>query len=60
MLKGVGPKKAVALNKLGISTVDDLLTDYPFRYDDLAVKDLSEISEQEKVRTDCDSFWSAP
>ena len=38
MLKGVGPKKAVALNKLGISTIDDLLTDYPFRYDDLRLK----------------------
>ncbi len=49
VLRGVGPKKAAALNKLGINTIEDLLTYYPFRYDDLAVKQLSEISEQEKV-----------
>lgn len=48
-LKGVGPKKAIALNKLGINTVEDLLNDYPFRYDDLAVKELSEVSDQEKI-----------
>lgn len=48
-LKGVGPQKTAALCKLGILTIDDLLTDYPFRYDDLAVKDLSSIRDQEKV-----------
>lgn len=48
-LPGVGPKKTIALNKLGINTIEDLLTYYPFRYDNLAAKSLSEISEQEKV-----------
>lgn len=48
-LPGVGPKKTIVLNKLGINTIEDLLTYYPFRYDNLAAKSLSEISEQEKV-----------
>ena len=49
VLNGVGPKTATALNKLRINTIEDLLTYYPFRYDDVAVKKLIEISEQEKV-----------
>lgn len=49
VLRGVGPKKSVALNKLGINSVEDLLLYYPYRYDDLAVKNLAEINEQEKV-----------
>ncbi|WP_094751186.1 ATP-dependent DNA helicase RecG [Apilactobacillus kunkeei] len=48
-LKGVGPKKVEALDELGIDTIYDLLTYYPFRYDDFQVKDLSQIQDQEKV-----------
>lgn len=48
-LKGVGPKKSDVLNSLGIKTVYDLLTYYPFRYDDIQEKSLDEIQDQEKV-----------
>ena len=48
-LKGVGPKKSEVLNSLGIKTVYDLLTYYPFRYDDIQEKSLDEIQDQEKV-----------
>ena len=33
-LKGVGPKKAQALKKLGIEKIYDLITYYPRRYED--------------------------
>ena len=33
-LKGVGPKKAAALRRLGLATVYDLLTYYPRAYID--------------------------
>lgn len=33
-IKGVGPKKNKALNRLGIETLYDLLTHYPRRYED--------------------------
>lgn len=49
VLTGVGPKKLTALNQLGINTIIDLLTFYPYRYDDLKAKKLSEITDQEKV-----------
>ncbi|KRK46512.1 ATP-dependent DNA helicase RecG [Dellaglioa algida] len=49
VLTGVGPKKLTALNQLGINTIEDLLTFYPYRYDDLKAKKLSEITDQEKV-----------
>lgn len=48
-LKGVGPKKAVALNKLGIETINDLLTYFPRRYDDLSLTDLAAASDGQKV-----------
>ncbi len=48
-LKGVGPKKSEVLNSLGIKTIYDLLTYYPFRYDDIQEKSLDEIQDQEKV-----------
>ncbi|MFC6201658.1 ATP-dependent DNA helicase RecG [Lactiplantibacillus nangangensis] len=48
-LAGVGPARQKALVELGINTVADLLTYYPFRYDDLQVKDINEIADQEKV-----------
>lgn len=49
VLKGVGEKKLQALNKLGINTIEDLLTYYPFRYEDLSVKHPSEVEDGEKV-----------
>ncbi|GBG94131.1 ATP-dependent DNA helicase RecG [Ligilactobacillus salitolerans] len=49
VLKGAGPKRVVALNKLGVNTIEDLLTFYPFRYDDLSTKRLDELADQEKA-----------
>ncbi len=48
-LKGVGPRKASALNKLGINTINDLLTYFPFRYEDVGVKDLTAVQDHQKV-----------
>ena len=48
-MKGVGPKRTEVLASLGIQTVNDLLTYYPFRYDDIQEKMLDEIQDQEKV-----------
>ena len=49
VLNGVGPKKVDTLATLNIKTIQDLLTHYPFRYDDIQEKRLEEISDQEKV-----------
>ena len=49
VLKGVGPKKVTALNKLGINTIEELLTYYPFRYEGLTVKKLAEVTDGEKI-----------
>lgn len=48
-LKGVGQKTEAALASLGIHTVYDLLTYFPFRYEDLDVIPLDEISDGQKV-----------
>lgn len=49
LLKGVGPKRQEALSDLGIETIFDLLTFFPFRYEDLTVRDITEIEDKEKV-----------
>ncbi|TPR13976.1 ATP-dependent DNA helicase RecG [Apilactobacillus timberlakei] len=49
VLKGVGPKKQEALSELQINTIFDLLSYYPFRYDDFEVKNINDIADQEKV-----------
>ncbi len=51
-VKGVGPKSLSLLNKLGIFTVDDLVTHYPFRYDILKRSNLKEVADDEKVIID--------
>lgn len=49
VLKGVGEKRLTALNKLGIHTINDLLTYFPRRYDDLSLKDLGTAVDGQKV-----------
>lgn len=49
VLPGVGPKRVQTLAELGIVTVEDLLSYYPFRYEDIQEKNLLEINDQEKV-----------
>jgi ATP-dependent DNA helicase RecG len=49
VLAGVGEKRAQDLADLGIDTVGDLMAYYPFRYDDIQERRLTEIQDQEKV-----------
>lgn len=48
-LPGIGQKRADQLADLGILTVLDLLSYYPFRYEDIQERQLDEIQDQEKV-----------
>lgn len=49
VLKGVGAKKAALLEKVGISTVEDLLYHFPFRYEDVSVKSAGELVDNTKA-----------
>ena len=51
-VKGIGPKSLVLLNKIGINTIEDLVTHYPFRYDVLKRDNLSDIEDGEKIIID--------
>lgn len=48
-LKGVGEKRVKALEKLGVKTIWDILTYFPFRHEDLTVKDIETIEDRQKV-----------
>ena len=41
-IKGIGPKTVSTLNKLGINNVNDLINDYPYRYEILKQTSLYE------------------
>ena len=48
-VKGIGPKSLSLLNKIGITTIDDLVTHYPFRYEYLIRSNLLEVNDMDKV-----------
>ena len=48
-LAGRWPKRLEPLAELGIETVYDLLTHFPFRYEDIQIRDVQTIMDQEKV-----------
>ncbi|WP_300560120.1 ATP-dependent DNA helicase RecG, partial [Companilactobacillus sp.] len=48
-LPGVGPKRLTAIESLGIKSIYDLLFYFPFRYEDMEVKDLADAVDQEKI-----------
>ncbi len=47
-VKGIGPKTEPLLNKIGIFTIDDLVTHYPFRYDVLRRSNLKNVTNPEE------------
>ena len=51
-IKGLGPKNLKLLNKLGINTVEDLISFYPFRYDVIKRSNVSELENQDKIIID--------
>ena len=51
-VKGIGPKSLQLLNKIGIFTVDDLVTHFPFRYDILERSDLKTVGPDDRVIID--------
>jgi len=51
-VKGLGPKATQLLNKIGICTVNDLVTHYPFRYDVLKRCSLKDTKNDEKIIID--------
>lgn len=48
-LSGVGPKTVDLLAKLGINNIYDLLSHFPFRYEDVSEKSLVEITDGQKA-----------
>ncbi len=48
-IKGIGAKSELLLNKLGVFTIDDLLTYYPTRYEVLKRSDLNNVLPDDKV-----------
>ncbi|MEX2103877.1 MAG: ATP-dependent DNA helicase RecG, partial [Bacilli bacterium] len=46
---GIGPQKKEDLRAFGIETVRDLLEYFPFRYEDVSIKDITQMKDGEKV-----------
>ena len=51
-IKGVGPRALTLLSKIGINTVDDLVTHYPFRYEFLVRGNLAETDDGDHIIID--------
>lgn len=51
-IKGLGPKNLKLLNKLGINTIEKLITFYPFRYDVIKKSDIENLNDVDKIIID--------
>lgn len=51
-VKGIGPKSVKLLEKLNIKNVEDLVTDYPYKYEFIKKTNLDTIEEQDKIIID--------
>lgn len=49
VLKGIGEETAEMLTEMKISTIQDLLEYFPYRYEDYRLRDLTEVQHDEKV-----------
>ena len=50
-LKGVGPRRSAGLEKNGLTTVEDLLYVFPFRYEDR--RSFASLAELKSMMTEC-------
>ncbi|WP_449619347.1 ATP-dependent DNA helicase RecG [Robertmurraya sp. Marseille-Q9965] len=48
-VKGIGDETAQILAEMNIITIEDLLEYYPFRYEDYRLRDLSQVSHEERL-----------
>ena len=51
-VKGIGPRALTLLSKMGITSVEDLVTHYPFRYDVLVRGNLQEAHDEDHIIID--------
>ncbi len=51
-IKGIGPKSIQLLNRLGVFTLEDMVSFYPYRFDVLEKSDLNVINQDDKVILD--------
>lgn len=48
-VKGIGEETAAALAEMKIHTIEDLLEHFPYRYEDYRLRDLAEVTHEEKI-----------
>ncbi len=59
-IKGVGPNRALLLNKLGIETLEDLITYYPRGYEDRSKpKDLIDCEDRRNGLNSSSCTWKS-
>lgn len=51
-IKGLGPKKILLFHKLGIETIEDLITNYPYQYRIWKRSDMKKVKDGNKVIID--------
>lgn len=49
VLSGIGSARAQAFHRLGVLSIRDLLFFFPFRFEDLSVRDVSTLTDKEQV-----------